>query len=104
MKPGSVLINTARGGLVDEPALIEALRSGPLWGAGLDTFAVEPLPADSPLKQLDNVVITPHNAGIDEQAVRDVGTLCGRSIVELYQGRWPGEYVVNRDLANGWHW
>lgn len=63
MKPGALLINAGRGELVDEPALIRALQSGRLGGAGLDVTAVEPLPAQSPLWQMENVVITPHVGG-----------------------------------------
>jgi phosphoglycerate dehydrogenase-like enzyme len=61
MRPGAVLINIARGSVVDEPALIEALRAGHLGGAALDVFATEPLPADSPLWDMPNVLITPHS-------------------------------------------
>ncbi len=60
MKPGAYLINTSRGPIVDETALVEALRNRTIAGAGLDVFDVEPLPLDHPLRQLDNTVITPH--------------------------------------------
>ena len=62
MKPGSLLINAARGPIVDEKALIEVLQNGPLAGAALDVFETEPLPADSPLWQLKNVLLSPHNS------------------------------------------
>jgi D-3-phosphoglycerate dehydrogenase len=62
MKPMAVLINTARGPLVDEPALVDALRSGQIGGAALDVFEYEPLPKDSPLLKMDNVMLAPHNS------------------------------------------
>ena len=63
MKPSSILINTARGGVIDEPALVEALKSGQIRGAGLDSYAVEPIEKDHPLLRLENVVLTSHNGG-----------------------------------------
>src|SRR5205085_5678525 len=69
MKPGAILVNTARGGLIDEPALIEALQSGHLRAAGLDVFAEEPLPADSPLLALDNIVLMPHVAWLTPETL-----------------------------------
>ncbi len=81
-KPGAVLVNAARGELVDEAALADALRSGKLSGAGLDVFAVEP-PKDSPLIGLANAVFTPHIAGSTREAQEEVGTLIAQQVLDF---------------------
>lgn len=69
MRPGAIVINVSRGGLVDEAALAEALASGHIAGAGLDTFSVEPLPADHPLREAPNTILTPHAAWRSNQSI-----------------------------------
>lgn len=92
MKPGAVFINTARGGLVDEPALVEALRDGHLSGAGLDVFDDEPLGADAPLLAMDNVVLQPHVAWLTRETLdRSV-----RVAVENCRRLRDGEVLVHR--------
>ncbi|MDP6446096.1 MAG: NAD(P)-dependent oxidoreductase, partial [Pirellulaceae bacterium] len=104
MKRGSVLINTARGKLVVEEDLVEALQSGQLRGAGLDVLRQEPPAADNPLFALDNVVISPHLAGTDEMSLEGMGVEAAQCIVDLHQGRWPEGAVVNDDIRTGWAW
>jgi D-3-phosphoglycerate dehydrogenase len=82
VKPGAVLINTARGPIVDEPALIEALSSGKLAGAGLDVYEVEPLPGDSPLLKMDQVLLAPHNSNSSPQAWEKVHWNTIRNLLE----------------------
>lgn len=82
MKPGAVLINTARGPLVDEPALTASLQSGQIAGAALDVFEVEPLPLDSPLMRLDNVMLAPHNTNSSPSAWERVHWSTIRNLLE----------------------
>ena len=88
MKPSAYLINTARGGLVDEAALYEALAARRIAGAGLDVFRREP-PAGSPLLTLDNVVLTPHAAGSDLASEAATGQCCVESILAVARGQAP---------------
>jgi D-3-phosphoglycerate dehydrogenase len=88
-KPGAYLINVARGGLVDEAALLEALDGGRLSGAGLDVLAVEPAPADHPLVRHPRVVMTPHSAWYSEEAMRDLQRLLAEDVLRVLRGTAP---------------
>ncbi len=99
MRPGSILINTARGELIDTDALVEALSSRKIAGAGLDTFNPEPPPADSPLWGLPTLVATPHVGANTVEARDRVGLLAVQQIVNFWNGTAPDpRAVVNRHL------
>jgi D-3-phosphoglycerate dehydrogenase len=89
MKKGARLINTARGPLVDEDALVAALDSGQLAGAALDVVAVEPLPKDSKLIGRDNVILTPHTAFYSVEALNELQTKCAADVARVLSGEPP---------------
>lgn len=93
MKPGAIFISTARGGIHDEAALVEALRSGHLSGAGIDVWDREPPPLDHPLLAMDNVFASFHIAGVTHEARRNVATMAAHQIADLVAGGRPPRLV-----------
>jgi D-3-phosphoglycerate dehydrogenase len=89
MKPTAYFINTARGTLVDETALVAALQGGVIAGAAIDVYAKEPCPADSPLRQAPNCVLTPHNAFNALESTIEMSRQSAQSVLDLMQGRLP---------------
>ncbi|KQR63665.1 hydroxyacid dehydrogenase [Arthrobacter sp. Leaf337] len=93
MKPTAVLINTARGSLVDEEALAKALNNGTIAGAALDVLESEPLPGDSPLRGLDNLLITSHLAGQTTEARTRAGIAAAHAVIDVLENRQPAHPV-----------
>lgn len=99
MRRGAILINTARGEVIDEAALVHALRSGQLHAAGIDTMAMEPLPADSPLLTLENIVMTPHVGGSTPAALAAMASDAVRNVLGYLDGEPPSPAAcVNPDV------
>lgn len=99
MKSGAILINTSRGPIIEQSALVEALQSGKLGGAGLDVYEQEPLPTDSVLKTLDNVIMTPHSAYYSDGAVQTQHEMAVSSVLEALSGKLPRN-IANKDILN----
>ena len=98
MKPTAILLNTARGGLVDETALQGALRAGKLAGAGLDVLSVEPPPADHPLLKLDCVVISPHSAALTVECAVRMAEVSAQNVLDALAGQLDRSRVVNPEV------
>ena len=103
MKPGAYLINASRGGVIDEAALIDCLRQGKIAGAGLDVFAEEPPEKNNPLKTLDNVILTPHVAGLTLECGIRIAVLAAQAVVDLFQGKRPSG-MVNPEVLSEPRW
>ena len=98
MKTTAIFVNTSRGPVVDEAALIAALQEGRILGAGLDVTEVEPIQPDNPMLKMDNVVITPHMASRSDTADIERRRRAGQNIAAVLSGRMPPN-LVNKEVA-----
>ena len=98
MKENAIIVNTSRGGVVNEQDLYDALKNHRIAGAALDVANIEPIPADSPLLTLDNIQFTPHSATATYEAMRNLYTTCAIQTIQYYKGE-PIDHVVNPDYV-----
>ena len=98
MKRGAFIVNTARGGIIDEPALHAALTSGHLAGAGLDVFDMEPTPVNNTLLQLDKVITSPHMAGVTTESVAGMAVVTAENILSVLDGKPNRNNVINQEV------
>ena len=103
LKPGAIVVNTARGGIIDEQALADALRSGHVLAAGIDVFEEEPAKATNPLLGLDNVIVTPHSLCWTDQCFAGIGACDVRAALAVMAGEVP-EGIVNSEIVDAAGW
>jgi len=99
MKPTAYIINTSRGEVIDQDALVEALKERRIAGAALDVFHKEPLESDDPLLELDNVILTPHVAALTKESGVKMAVEAVKQVIDCLEGRIP-KYIVNRRELN----
>jgi len=104
MKPDAFIVNTSRGGVLDEIALIQFLKERKIAGAGLDVLAQEPPEKDNPLKELDNVILTPHTAGLTREMVVRLAVEAVKSAVGVLDHKKPAEGIVNPEVLAHPRW
>ena len=98
MKRSAYVVNTARGGIVDEAALVDALERRVIAGAAIDAFEVEPAAVDNPLFALDNILVSPHSAGVTEESMFRMGASCARNVIDCFDGKLDPANVINREV------
>ncbi|KJS82870.1 MAG: hypothetical protein JM58_13750 [Peptococcaceae bacterium BICA1-8] len=94
MQNTAYIINCARGGVIDEVALLNALNKGEIAGAALDVFASEPPSVDNPLLALDNVIVTPHMGAYTEEAMAEISEVCAKNVIRVLSGQEPLYRVI----------
>ena len=98
MRESAYVVNTARGGIIEEKALYEALKSRGIAGAGIDPFVVEPASENEPLFQLDNILVSPHSAGVTIESMFRMGSAAAQNIADCFDGKLNPENVINKEV------
>ena len=98
MKPTAFLVNTARGGIIDEADLYDCLKRNVIAGAGIDPFVVEPPSPDHPLFSLDNIIVSPHSAGNTQESMFRMGATAAQNVVDCFNGKLNPENVINKEV------
>ena len=98
MREDAFVINTARGGIIDEAALDTALENNTIGGAAIDPFVVEPATPDNPLFRHDNILVSPHSAGVTRQSVFRMGASTAQNVVDCFDGKLDPANVVNKEV------
>jgi len=98
MKPTAFVVNTARGNIIDEKALYDALKANVIAGAGIDPFVVEPATAAEPLFELDNILVSPHSAGVTTESLFRMGAVSAQNILDCFDGRLNPDNVINEEV------
>ena len=100
MKKTAYVVNTARGGIIDEAALYQALKTEVIAGAGIDPFVIEPAPTDHPLLALPNILLSPHSAGVSEESIYRMGYNAAKNVVDCFDGVLNQENVINKSVVD----
>ena len=100
MRETAFVVNTARGGIVDEKALYEALQARGIAGAGIDPFVVEPASENEPLFQLDNILVSPHSAGVTIESMYRMGHAAAQNVADCFDGKLNPENVINKEVLD----
>ena len=100
MPKTAFVVNTARGGIVDESALYKALKAKDIAGAGIDPFVDEPARPDNPLFSLDNIIVSPHSAGVTQESVFRMGQTAAQNVVDCFDGKLDPANVINKEVLS----
>jgi len=98
MKPTAYVVNTARGNIIEEKALYQALRNNVIAGAGIDPFVIEPATPDEPLFELENIIVSPHSAGVTKESLFRMGAVAAQNVLDCFDGKLNPNNVINKEV------